>query len=173
MFLLGLLSAVFLLLIAWFDFKDRSIPVVLLVVETGIVIIYFSLNNFPNYILWIGLNFLLGFFQVGMIAFGLRIKKKELSFFKEAFGWGDVFMMGIGAFFFIPIFYVMFVLLSTLFSLVYTWITRLLVKNNHSVFIPLAGIMAIILFIVQIIYFEEIIFLQVHNIYNFLSSGSP
>ena len=161
MVLLAILSALLLLLVAWFDFKDRSVPVILIIIEVIVLLIYFTMHKVYGYYCFVGVNLLIGALQVGIVALWLKIKKKELSFFKDAFGWGDVLMMGMGAFFFTPIYYVLFVLVATLISLVYAGVTKLFFGNLYPVLIPMAGLMALLLFVIQVIYIEGFMFLTV------------
>jgi hypothetical protein len=160
MSLWAIISAVLLLSIAWNDFRDRSIPLFLLLAEIGISFVYFYRQEIFGYFQMLGLNLLFNGVQIGIVALWMRIKRGKLSFYREAFGLGDVLMMLIAAFFFSPVYYVLFVMISAFVSLLFAGIVKLFFDREQVVLVPLAGIMAILLFAVQIIYLDELIFLS-------------
>jgi hypothetical protein len=51
-------------------------------------------------------------------------------------------------------------MISAFVSLVFAGVVKLFFDRERVVFVPLAGIMAILLFAVQIIYLDELIFLS-------------
>ena len=150
MIFFAVLSCVLLTAITWFDFKDRFIPLFLLLGEVVVGAFYFHRLHLPNYWLYVGLNGLLAVIQIGMVATWLKIRRKGISFFKDAFGWGDVLMILIATLFFSPLHFVWFLLVAAFVSLIYGAVMRM-VQKEKEVLIPLAGVMAGLLVMVHVL----------------------
>ncbi len=128
--------------IAFFDFKDRSIPVLLFVGT------YFLAGRYLYLQWWIWpevvINILLVFIQLGLIASWLRMRNHKLSFFNEAFGLGDALFLSITAFYFTPMQFMVFIVVSSIICLgwagLYKWF-----RKETDIQLPLAGVMAVLL----------------------------
>jgi hypothetical protein len=97
----------------------------------------------------------IGMVQVSIVAFWLKLRKPQLDFFNDAFGWGDVLILFVVAFYLMPMQYLVFIIISCLLSIVYAFGVRWLFKKEGFT-IPLAGIMAILLIAYQnLLYFTD------------------
>ncbi len=132
-----------LLWVAFFDFKDRSIPVLLLVALSILAIIHLYTASQFN-ILYFGINACLLGIQILLMVAWFWWRKKGQSFFKEAFGLGDVWILFISAVFFEPLTFVWFIVIASLVSLI-TGIILKFLKTEAYQFIPLAAIVSVII----------------------------
>ncbi|MBR8534950.1 prepilin peptidase [Carboxylicivirga sediminis] len=132
--------------IAWFDFKSRLIPLVLYMaafVLAGIHL-YQNLWQWPMVVVNVGI----GLLQIAMVALWLKVRNRRLDFFNDAFGWGDVLMMLLLAFYLMPLQYLFFIIVSCLLSTAFAIIIKRR-TGEEGLTIPLAGIMAVLLMFYQ------------------------
>ena len=147
---LSILSCLILIGIALFDFKDRSIPTLLIIIEGVAAGFVFYLLNINDYLLIVMLNLTILITQLGILFIWLKFRKKDNNFFLDAIGWGDIWMLAIATLFFSPIYYVGFIIVVSFVSLIYGLIIKFILNTDEKYsLIPLAGIMAAGLFIVQ------------------------
>ena len=141
-----LIQFAILLAIAWFDFKDRLIPLLLFIAAFCLagVHLYQNLWQCPMVLLNVGV----GLIQIFLVAFWLKIRNRNLDFFNDAFGWGDVFMLLIVAFYFVPMQYLVFIIISCVLSIAFALIVGWRFRKR-TLSIPLAGIMAVLLLLYQ------------------------
>ncbi len=135
--------------VAWFDFKDRSIPVLLLVGLIGICLIRL-LSQVNIYAFFeIGINWIILLINISLLVIWFKIRNKELSFFKDIFGWGDLLMLVLATLFFSPVFYILFLLGASITGLIVGFLIKLFFEQSKQG-IPYAGVIAMILIVVQI-----------------------
>ena len=137
-------SLLLLFIVAFFDFKDRSIPVLLLIILSIIILInkFFSQPIEYYYVL---INIVILAIQLVLMMGWLKWRKREVNFFKEAFGWGDVWMLAITTIYFTPYNFVWFVFVSAFVSLIYAFIFKAIKKSEDGFLIPFAGIVSLLL----------------------------
>lgn len=153
--LLVISSCLVLGLIAWFDFKYRYIPVVLLIIEPLLVFSYYNwVSEIPLYTTFISVNIALILLNISILFVWFRWFRDYNSFFDNVLGWGDVIMFMIAALFFSPLNYLLFIVISGLAGGIVHFLPTLKIraKGDNSALIPLAGIMATLLIGVQIIH---------------------
>lgn len=132
--------------IAWFDFKARLIPLILYIVAFILagIHLYQNLWQWPMVVVNMGI----GLLQVALVALWLKLRNRQLDFFNDVFGWGDVLMIMILAFYLMPMPYLLFIIVSCLLSVVFALMARWRTKQE-GLTIPLAGIMAVLLILYQ------------------------
>lgn len=137
-----LLSIVCWIFIVWSDFKDRTIPVWLMSVATLLagVYVYDHLEHWREVVV----NILLMLIHLGLVALWLKIRRKNLRFFDEAIGWGDVWMMLIAACYFTPLHFIVMICLAAVLGLLYALMCYRFCRQQ-KVLIPLAAFIAILL----------------------------
>lgn len=130
--------------IAFFDFKDRSIPVIIILGAFMLAL----WNLYQQWWIWpeIVINILLVSIQLVGIASWLKIKNHKISFFKEAFGLGDALLLCIAAFYFTPIQFMVFIVVSACICLCWAGLSKW-IKKQSEIQLPLAGVMAIVLIV--------------------------
>jgi len=155
---MGIILPVLLLLmgiIAWCDFRYRSIPVLLLFLF-AILITFFSLlinacyrtlQDFLYNIIFLALQLL-------MLTAYFSIKaRKAINIFNSVFGWGDVTMLGILTMGFTLVNYIVFLFSVYFLSLTYSLLKFLLLRDrSYMKKIPLAGFLATGYFVLLILY---------------------
>lgn len=135
--------------IAWYDFKDRTFPVILLFVAFAAKLLCFFVLNKGFGSISVIFNLLMLILNIGLLILWFRIRHPQLKFFKEIFGWGDLLLLVLAALFFNPIAFQAFILGSAIVGLVIGIYIKHK-KGNLNAGIPLAGVMAGILIIIQI-----------------------
>lgn len=169
---LTLLSIVLLGGIAWSDFKHREIPVVILSVEAMIGLCFHFMEESLASFLLIFVNVLLTLTIIGLLYLWFRWRYGDMPFFDKVFGWGDVFLLGIASLFFNPLFFLYFIVLSAFVGSLFG-IPHLIKKgeSQQTRLIPLAGIMAGLLAVLQLIGEFNCKPLLVNNVRIFILSG--
>ncbi len=146
-----------LLIIAYQDFKEKLISLVL-VIGLGLLSSIYSIMNVEIELFLE--NTLLNFAIIGFVSFVLLsyfkfIKRSSLVELKESFGLGDLLFIFCISLLFSPIYFIVFNVLGFIAGLIYYALNRLLSKSKNQL-IPLAGIMAILLAILHLLnYFVE------------------
>lgn len=130
--------------VAWFDFKDRSIPVLLLLGLLGLCLFQLLSQKDTGVFFNLGINWIILLINIGLLIVWFKIRKKDLSFFKDVFGWGDFLMLVLASFFFTPVYYILFLLGASITGLSVGLLIKLLFDNAKQG-IPFAGVIAIIL----------------------------
>lgn len=138
--------------VAWFDFKDRAIPVLLLVGLIGLCLFRLLNQNGVGGFIDRGINCIILLINISLLVIWFKIRRKELSFFKDVFGWGDLLMLVLATLFFSPVFYILFLLGASITGLIVGFLINLFFKQSKFG-IPYAGVIAIILIVVQNCYF--------------------
>lgn len=137
-----------LLIIIYQDLKDREVYGItfpILIALLGVLHYqYTSLMNFL-YAMMMNVGILIVIMAILYVYNMVRLKK---AFFKEVFGWGDLFFFMALAVGFPTITFVVLFVFSLLFSLI-AWLV-LKKKSNHNT-VPLAGLMAVFLGVVLIV----------------------
>ena len=132
-----------LFFVALFDFRERLIPLIFFILLFILSVIGVCIQGFLQHYLFIIINFLMAGLNTVLIAIWFKMVKKKKSSFMEAFGLGDILMLLIGAFWFSPAWYLLFILASSIGGLLYGLAASLSGKAANG--IPLAGIMAMLL----------------------------
>ncbi len=155
MWFLLLISIVFLGAITWFDFRDRSIPLALLIGESVVALLYFSYLAIPGYFFTVLINLLLAGFNIGLLFVWFKWRHGRISFFDKILGWGDVFLFGIAALFFEPMNFWSFIVIAAFLGGVYGAAMYFVSHNSKRAapLIPLAGIMAALLIVSHLFHF--------------------
>lgn len=144
MILLPIISIVILSIITWFDFKDKSIPIVLLISETLIIFFYFISLDIPGYFPIVLINLILIVINIGLLYLWFKLRYNITTFFDKIIGWGDIFLFGIAALIFETMTFLAFIVISAFLGCIYGISLRWYYhkKKQSTIFIPLAGIMA-------------------------------
>jgi hypothetical protein len=143
-----ILQFLVLLAIAWFDFKDRMIPLVLFIIALCCAgfHLYENLWQWPMFAINVGIAVI----QLLLIVLWLKIKHRQINIFEQAFGLGDALMLLVVAFYLLPMQYLFFIIVSCAISMVYVLIVRIRKQvETKTQSIPLAGIMATLLMLYQ------------------------
>lgn len=135
--------------VAWFDFKERSIPVLLLFGLLGLYIFHLLCQKGNGVFFDIGINWIILLINIGLLIAWFKIRKKELSFFKDVFGWGDLLMLVLASFFFSPVYFILFFLGASITGLTVGFLIKVLYRNSKQG-IPFAGVIAVILIVAEI-----------------------
>jgi hypothetical protein len=146
--LFSITITVLLVGVAWFDFKDRSIPVLLLVGLIGLCLFRLLNQKGVGNVIDIGINCIILLINICLLVVWFKIRRKELSFFKDVFGWGDLLMLVLATLFFSPVFYILFLLGASITGLIVGFLINIFFKQS-KLGIPYAGVIAIILIVVQ------------------------
>jgi hypothetical protein len=144
-----LISLLLLALIAWFDIRHRSVPLVFFLLEIAVAIGMMALSGISGYWQMILLSVLIAGFQLIMIWGWFRLVRKTNGFFDSLFGWGDLVMIAIAAIHFSPFPFILFMIVSSLAGLLWYYLRKLIIVSS-SYTVPLAGIMALLLMPVQV-----------------------
>lgn len=135
--------------VAWFDFKDRSIPVLLLFGLIGLCLFHLLIQKGTGVFFDLGINWIVLLINIGLLIAWFKIRKKELSFFKDVFGWGDLLMLVLASFFFSPVYYILFFLAASITGLSVGFLIKVLFGISKQG-IPFAGVVAMILIVAHI-----------------------
>jgi hypothetical protein len=149
--IITLLFCGILILIAWYDFKYRALPLWLLI--TALLFgILFSLtgNSLSEVIQYSAVNFLLIAFQLGLTTLYFTAKNKKFTnIFNTYLGAGDVIFFLVIIFCFSPVNFILFIIASGLITILFY------ASRTTKILIPLAGSQSIFL---CLILFSGIIF---------------
>jgi len=140
---LTVISIVLLAAVTYSDFKKRAISLLLLIALTITILFNYLKFDFPQIFYYL-INAVVLIMQIGIMSIWFKYKNKDKSFFKEAFGWGDVWLLGIGVVIFEPIWFVWFLLITAVASLLTGLVLRQHNKNKE-VTIPLAGVASVVI----------------------------
>ena len=155
-----------LFFVALFDFRERSIPLIFFILLLIQSVIGVCIQGFLQHYLFIIINLLMAGLNIVLIAIWFKTVKKKKSSFMEAFGLGDILMLLIGAFWFSPAWYLLFILASSIGGLLYGLAASLSGKAANG--IPLAGIMAVLLIFVTILNYTGIDFFNDYPLLNLI-----
>ncbi len=148
---LEFLCWILLLSVSFFDFKDRSIPLIIFVLLTlfSVAQQLYSTTYWQLFILNTGINLALFIIQLTVVYLWFKYKKKFSRFFNKAFGWGDVWILMIATLYFEPIRFIWFIIAAGISSIIYTLVCQYFKLNKYTL-IPFAGIASILIMIYQV-----------------------
>lgn len=133
-----------LILIIYYDFKYRTLPLYTLVIAVifGILVSIYR-NGLSVTLYYAGVNTLLISFQLGITTLYFSARRRKLiNIFNSYLGIGDVIFFLVVIFSFSPLNFIIFIIFSELLTLVF----YALPKNRKL--IPLAGCLSVVLCII-------------------------
>lgn len=144
-----LASVIILSVIAWQDFRCRSVWMVLFISEAALTISLMIFSHIPGYWKMALVSTIAAAIQIALIWSWFRLTGKSDAFFDSLFGWGDLVMIALAAINFSVFAFIIFMIISSLSGLIWYLIQKYL-RPGISTTIPLAGIIALLLVPVQI-----------------------
>jgi hypothetical protein len=147
LFFVEVVIAIVLLLIFIEDMKERAVHSYLFFV-LAILLFFTRLFTLPYHdvLLSWSINILFILIQIGGVLLYFLFKEKKITnITRSKLGWGDICFWVAAAFYFSPLSFIVYFLLSIVISLTFHLIFRNLSTYPHSASIPLAGYQSLIL----------------------------
>lgn len=139
--IITLIFCVFLILIAYYDFRYRTLPVYLLLIAIAFGILFsITRNDLSSAIQYSGVNTLLLTLQLSLTSLYFTVRNRRLTnIFKSWLGIGDLVFFLVLIFCFSPLNFILFIILSGFVTILFY------TGRKSGILIPLAGSQSMIL----------------------------